>query len=127
MQNMLSLSPDFTPLEREVLSAIHEEHPNDREAIEIQLLAAKIRSRENTGAGFFTYFELQQDDITPIAGPRLRESPNAKIKGLQHGMGLILWIKEGYVDCLEGYAYGDSTSEVDWQSVSFELEPVLKG
>jgi hypothetical protein len=80
MQNMLCPSPDLTPLERAVLSAIHEEHPNDREAIEIQLSAAKLRSRENTGAGFFTYLDLERAGLTPIGGPRLRESPGAKIK-----------------------------------------------
>jgi len=42
-----------------------------------------------------------------------------KKKGLQHGMGFILWFKEGY-------AHADSTTEVDWQSVSFQLAPVLK-
>jgi hypothetical protein len=123
---MLSLSPDFTPLERAVLSAIHEEHPEDRVAIEMQVSVANLRSRENTGAGFFTYFDVSRHGIGPIAGPRLRESPNARIEGLSHGMGFILWIKEGYIDCLEGYAHGDSTTNVDWQSVTFELDPVLE-
>jgi hypothetical protein len=55
-----------------------------------------------------------------------RDGPNAKIKGLQHGMGFILWFKEGYAHCLEGYAHADSTTKLDWQSVSFELDSVLK-
>jgi hypothetical protein len=127
IQNMLRLSNEFTPLERSVLSAIHEEHPNDRDALAIQLSVAKVRSRENTGAGFFTYFDVPPAGISLIAGPRLREGPGAKIKGLQHGMGFILWIKGGVVDSLEGFAYADSTTDVDWQSLSFELDPTLKG
>jgi len=126
MPSMLPLASDFTPLEQAVLSAICEEHPNDRAAMEAQLATATLKTRENTGAGFFTYFDVQRADINPIGGLRLRDGPNAKIKGLQHGMGFILWFKEGYADCLEGYAYAGSTTEVHWQSVSFELDPVLK-
>lgn len=39
-------------------------------------------------------------------------------------MGFILWLKEGYADCLEGYAYGpDSTTELSWESVQFQILP----
>jgi hypothetical protein len=123
---MLPLASDFTPLEQAVLSAICEEHPNDRAAMEAQLSTATLRSRENTGAGFFTYLDVKRVGISPIGGPRLRDGPNAKVEGLQHGMGFILWFKEGYADCLEGYAYAGSTTKVDWRSVTFELDPVLK-
>ena len=126
MPIMLPLPSDFTPLEQAVLSAICEEHPNDRAAMEAQLSTATLKTRENTGAGFFTYFDVQRIGISPLGGRRLRDGPNAKIKGLQHGMGFILWFKEGYAHCLEGYAHADSTTEVDWQSVAFELDPVLK-
>jgi hypothetical protein len=126
MPSMLPLAPDFTPLEQAVLSDICEEHSTDRAAMEAQLATATLKTRENTGAGFFTYFDVQQIGITPIGGRRLRDGPNAKIKGLQHGMGFILWFKEGYAHCLEGYAYADPTTTIDWHSVSFELDPVLK-
>jgi len=126
MPSMLPLAPDFTPLEQAVLSAICEEHSTDRAAMEAQLATATLKTRENTGAGFFTYFDVQRIGISPIGGRRLRDGPNAKIKGLQHGMGFILWFKEGYAHCLEGYAHADSTTEVDWHSVGFELDPVLK-
>jgi hypothetical protein len=126
MPSMLPLASDFTLLEQAVLSAVCGENPNDRAAMEAQLATATLKTRENTGAGFFTYFDVQRIGITPVSGRRLRDGPNAKIKGLQHGMGFILWFKEGYAHCLEGYAYAESTTEVDWQSVSFELDPVLK-
>jgi hypothetical protein len=123
---MVPLPSDFTPLEQAVLSAICEEHPDNRAAMEAQLATATLKTHKNTGAGFFTHFDVQRVGISPIGRPRLRDGPNAKIKGLQHGMGFILWFKGGYADHLEGYTYADSTTEVDWQSVSFELDPVLK-
>jgi hypothetical protein len=126
MPSMLPLASDFTPVEQAVLSAICQEHPNDRAAMEAQLATATLKTRENTGAGFFTYFDVQRVGTSPIGGLPLRDGPNAKIKGLQHGMGFILWFKEGYAHCLEGYAHADSTMNVDWHLVSFELDPVLK-
>ena len=31
----------------------------------------------------------------------------AKIKGMDHGMGFILWVTDGYVSMLEYYAYNE--------------------
>jgi hypothetical protein len=39
-------------------------------------------------------------------------------------MGFVLWLKDGYVDCLEGYSYGESTTEIAFERVDFEI---LKG
>jgi hypothetical protein len=36
-------------------------------------------------------------------------------------MGFILWLKEGYVDCLEGYSYDESTVEIVFERVGFEI------
>ncbi len=37
-------------------------------------------------------------------------------------MGFILWLEQGYADCLEGFAYGDdSTKELMFEAVCFEI------
>jgi hypothetical protein len=36
-------------------------------------------------------------------------------------MGFILWLKDGYAHCLEGYAYADSTVGIDLEKITFEL------
>jgi hypothetical protein len=41
--------------------------------------------------------------------------------GLQHGMGFILWLRDGYAERLEGYSYGESTSSVDLERADFEI------
>jgi hypothetical protein len=94
---------DFTPLERAVLSAICEMHAADRPALEIQLASATVRRRENTGAGFYTEIDVEHGDDAAIGGERLRNGPEAKIIGLDYGMGFILWFKDGYADSLEGF------------------------
>src|SRR5579864_4826081 len=85
----------FTRLEDSVLKAICEMYPADSVALRAQLLTAVVRSRENSGAGFFTTFDVEHDSSVTVEGERLRNGPEAKIDGLQHGMGFILWLKQG--------------------------------
>jgi hypothetical protein len=118
---MLSIGSDFTPLERAVLAAICEMYSKDRAALEAQLSTATLLSRENTGAGFFTHFEVHRASCTAIGGNRLRDGPEAKIDGLENGMGFILWLKEGYANCLEGYSYAGSTTGIILEAASFEI------
>ena len=112
----------FTPLEQAVPDAICRAHPTDRTALEAQLSSATFLSRENTGCGFFTHFTVDHDSSAPIGGERLRDGPAAKVDGIKYGMGFILWLVQGYADCLEGYAYGpDSTTDTMFETVSFEI------
>lgn len=118
---MPSLGPDLTPLERAVFRAVCEMHTADRDALEAQLSTATVRSRENTGAGFYTSFDVQRDYVVSIGGEGLKRGPQARIDGFQHGMGFILWLKQGYLDCLEGYSYDDSTAGIDLERIGFEI------
>jgi hypothetical protein len=105
----------FTPLEQAVLEAIGRAHPADQTALEAQLCTAAFRSRENTGCGFFTHFSVDRNCSRPIGGERLRN-------GMKYGMGFILWLGQGYADCLEGYAYGDdSTTKLMFEEVRFKI------
>jgi hypothetical protein len=118
---MLSIGSDFTNLERTVLAAICETHSADRAALEAQLSTATLLSRENTGAGFYTRFKVERGPSRAIKGERSRAGPGTKIDGLEHGMGFILWLKEGYADCLEGYSYAESTTGLALEAVGFEI------
>ena len=119
---MASIESIFTPLERAVLAAICEMHREDRPALEAQLATATLRSRENDGYGFFTHFFVDRDNAPKIGGMRLRNGPpTAKIDGLKRGMGFILWLKAGYIDCLEGYPFDESTTEINLETVGFDI------
>jgi hypothetical protein len=111
----------FTPLEQTVLTAICEMYSSDQAALEAQLSTATLLSRENTGAGFYTRFAVERASIAALTGERLRAGPETKIDGLRHGMGFILWLKEGYADCLEGYSYAESTTGIILGAVGFEI------
>jgi hypothetical protein len=118
---MLPANSIFSPLERSVLQAICEAHPADRAALEAQLSTAILTSRENTGHGFYTRFSVDRSISAPVAAPRLRNGPPAKVDGVAYGMGFILWLKEAYADCLEGYTYGDDTTELRFETVGFSI------
>src|SRR4029077_21270566 len=96
-------------------------HLVDRAALEAQLSTAIVLSRENTGAGFYTPFSVERSSVAPIEGERLRRGPSARIDGLEHGMGFILWLKEGYADCLEGYSHEESTIGIALDRAGFEI------
>jgi hypothetical protein len=120
---MSSAQSTFTRLERAVLDAICESHPEDRAALEAQLSTAIIGNRENTGCGFFTHFSVDQSSSAPIGGPRMRNGPSVQVNGLKHKMGFILWLEQGYADCLEGYIWAnESTTELALDNLRFEID-----
>jgi hypothetical protein len=43
----------------------------------------------------------------------------ANVVGLEHGMGFLLWLRDGHVHKLEGFSYGESTSDIDFERVGF--------
>jgi hypothetical protein len=118
---MPSAGSSFTALERAVLGAICDMYSSDRAALEAQLSTATLISRENTGAGFYTRFAVERASSAALTGERSRAGPETKIDGLLHGMGFILWTKEGYADCLEGYSYAESTTGIMLEGVGFEI------
>jgi len=121
MADMHSLNPEFTPLERAVLDATCRMHLADKPALEAQVASATVVSRENTGAGFYTDFTVTHDSSMAVSGERLRNGPSAKVEGLKYGMGFILWLTDGFANCIEGYSYDESTAEIAFEKAPFEV------
>lgn len=73
-----------------------------------QYRKAVVEKREFTGTGFYTTFNIRED--VPIL-----EQKNSlhlgdvigQIKGVNEGVGFVLFVKDGVIDFLEGYTYGD--------------------
>jgi hypothetical protein len=65
---------------------------------------------------------VDRSSSPPVSGERLRDGPAARIEGVKHGFGFILWLEDGYADCLEGYNWGEgSTVGLNFDTVRFEL------
>jgi hypothetical protein len=118
---MPSVELKFTLLEETVLRTICETYPRDRAALHTQLSTAKVLRRENTGAGFYTKFTVDRASSPAIGGERLKAGPAVRVSGLDHEMGFILWLREGYAHQLEGYSHGESTTEILLEQATFKL------
>ena len=81
-------------------------------ALRNQLSIANIRSRKLTGVGFYLMFDI------PPNTPKIDEIPDIKtnfcfgdvaasLDSLKHGIGFLLWVKNGLLDYLEGYTYDE--------------------
>jgi hypothetical protein len=107
----------FTQLEEAALHNVCLRFPDDKTALMAQLATAQVRSRENTGAGFYTYFEVTRGN--PLSGDRMRAAGWTQIEGIVHPMGFILWLENGYANCLEGFTVDGSTVDIDFAAVKF--------
>ena len=116
MQELLSA------LEKAVLDAIIERSGATRELLREQVRLAEVSSREMTGVGFYTNLRLPSD------APRLAGRANlelneieADICGLKHGAGFILFVRDGFMQFLEGYTYDEQWPD---KTASFSLKAV---
>ena len=110
---------DLFDLERAVLDALADQVADHAPELRDQLASAQVIDRENTGAGFYTRLAI-------ATGEKMRgvRSPvgdiGADIKGLKHGMGFMLWLRDGVADTLEGYAYGEeTTADLDFADLGY--------
>lgn len=115
------LRHSLTPLEQAVLSKILDgDHPIFT-ALRKQLEKATITSREFSGVGFFTGFTYPataQSLSLPIENLELGDV-GAEITGIQHGAGFVLFVRDGFLQTLEGYTYDEPWPE---NTDSFKLK-----
>ena len=77
-----------------------------------QFERSTLRERRLTGVGFYVDFAVADD------APHLESREpfhigdvEAQIEGLEHGAGFVLFVKDGVIDCLEGYCYDEIWAE----------------
>lgn len=99
---------NISPLESAVLEKLLFGEDPTLSILRAQTRCAHVASRQFTGAGFYLVFGLPED------APKVAGEPNfeigdvhAKLEGLQHGAGFVLFIKNGRLDMLEGYSYDE--------------------
>ena len=105
------ITGDFEEFERDVMMWIAQETPQYEQQILRQYNNCRIKSRRFTGHGFFTDFEV--DNTSDSLGD-FNETLGAlglDLNRLQHGIGFVLFVKNGLITCLEGYAYDEPFPE----------------
>ncbi len=107
----------------ELESAIMEWFIKNYPVLVFQMNNAKVIERDYTGVGFFITLKSSKDLPplrlygNPIEGPLIQSEQ------LSHGAGSILFIKDGYVDVLEIFAYGETFPE---NIQEFQLKESMK-
>lgn len=102
------MNQEFSPLERAVLEMMTAgTHPLLCK-LRTQLGALCVASREETGVGFFLYLDIDRTAYPPIEPRDFTVSDvKAEIQGLAHGAGFVLFVRDGYMTDLEGFAYDE--------------------
>ncbi len=112
---------ELTALERAVLYKIVSQYPEASGVLSAQLSGLSVTGRENTGAGFYTRFAIDsQAPVASLASPI--GDVAVKVDGLDHGIGFLLWLRDGYMNQLEGFSFEEDTSDIDWTNPSFNIE-----
>jgi hypothetical protein len=110
----------LSKLEDAVLRAIASQYPDANSAIDAQRSAVCVTDRSNTGAGFYTTFEVDQS-CPVVAATSPIGNVTARVQGVDHGMGFILWLQNGRLSKLEGYSFEEDTARIDLGAVDFDL------
>ncbi len=87
----------------------------------MQIASLDVVRRENTGAGFYTYFGGLRSG--PPIKSRTISNVYGDVAGLKHSMVFVLFSREGKVDVLEGAAVDDDTAKVDFSTAEFTIAP----
>ena len=99
----------LTDFEKHILELILAGDHHVLQSLRSQLGNCCVTNREFTGCGFFTSLEVvPSESVARIGSRRLHVGGVvAKIPGLKHGAGFILFVKNGYMCTLEGYTYNE--------------------
>lgn len=99
-------------MERAVLGKILAgDHPVLAE-LRAQAARASAVSREFTGVGFYLRFDVPSD-VPTLTAPRdfAFGDVYAEIKGMKHGAGFVLFVRDGRLDQLEGFSFDEPWPE----------------
>ena len=112
---------DFDKIERIALDRMAGGH-SEAAAIRAQIATAGSISRDNNGHGFYTRFEVVRDAAHRLTTKSPAASAWAHVRGLEYGMTFLLWADtQGYLTTLEGAAFGEDISGLNFSSTEVEF------
>ena len=76
--------------------------------LRLQYGTATVKDRQFSGVGFFTDFEVPPG-TTKVAPPNFELGSHVllQLEGLQHGAGVVLFVRDGVIQMLEGYTFDE--------------------
>lgn len=108
--------------ENELLAAITSGSSPGLERLKKQFDNAAVESREMTGVGFFVHYNVAKSRVAPFTKDFIFGDIDIKVDGLDFGAGVVIFIKDGYITCMECYAFGDGWPNT-YENVEFSYDP----
>lgn len=98
---------ELSMLEKEVMVTLLDGDDDILATLRKQFGASTVRSRELTGAGFYAHFELKDESLRLVGRPSFHFGDVIANKGDGDDLlGFVLFVKDGFLDYLEGYTFG---------------------
>ena len=115
------MSLKFTELEREALQFLLEGEDEILKNLKSQFNSATIEYRKFTGAGFYTKFNVNQVEPYHLKSYCFGDIHLINPE-LKNGLGFLIWVKNGVLDELESYTYGENFPEELIETKDFEIK-----
>ena len=111
----------FSDLERQLLDALLAGDDPLLEGLRVQLNSARVSKRDLDSAGFFTDLSVP-DSVAPVRPPNFEiDDVQFELEGVEGPVGCILFVRDGFINCLEGYTYvGDWPDSPRLKSLSYD-------
>jgi hypothetical protein len=90
--------------------------------LEQQLEKAVVTNRENTGGGFLTTI-VTSEGAPQVNTPKvLGNETYARVEGMTCGLGFVLFMENGRLHLLDGYALGgESTAHLELEKLTSSI------
>ena len=105
---------NLTPLEREVLTRSLATNAVP-DAVRDQLNHVRVNRREESGVGIFVHLFVPPEVVNEGVKGLDQQVGDviAEVPGVQHGLGFVVFVKDGVLNMLEGYTFGDDEWPAD--------------
>jgi len=104
---MIYQKNNFNNLIKLIMEKLLEGEETTLEILREQFKNGKISETEFTGYGFFSSFVIP-DDVSRTKKESFQiDDLHVDVKKLSNGIGFVLFIKNGIINQLEGFTYGD--------------------
>jgi hypothetical protein len=110
----------FNALEIAVLNTLIGKVENNS-ALILQKENSCVMRRDNTGAGFYAYIDVDKDKSPAFYERRDISGAWAIIDGLNNPMVFVVFLKDGYLHFIEGASVEEDTSRVDFSKCRFNV------
>lgn len=96
-------------------------------ALHAQLATAQVRSREFTGLGFYTEFDVDRSLPTASVEPAVGGWVRSRVGPAAYELEFLLYVREGFAEMIEAYSFGDGYGEIDLLTCEFTPPTTFPG